>query len=85
MTNFASPAFWKSYQSLPTTVQKQADKSFEILKQNPAHPSLHLKKVGRYWSARVDLGHRALAVAVPTGLVWFWIGDHAHYERLIRG
>jgi len=44
---------------------------------------LHFKKVGRYWSARVRNHHRALAVEAPGGLVWFWIGTHAEYDKLI--
>ena len=42
------------------------------------------KKVGRYWSARVGSSHRALAVETEDGLVWFWIGDHGQYDRMIR-
>ena len=60
-----------------------ADKSFEILKKDPQHPSLHLKKAGRFWSARVGRHHRALAVEIPEGLLWFWIGDHDRYDRLV--
>jgi len=48
------------------------------------HPSVRLKKVGPYWSARVTSGVRALAVADGSDLVWFWIGDHREYERLIK-
>lgn len=48
----------------------------------PAIPSLHFKKVGRFWSARVGLRYRALAVAAEGDLVWFWIGSHADYDRL---
>jgi hypothetical protein len=44
---------------------------------------LHFKRVGRLWSVRVGLGHRALAVDGPDGLVWFWIGPHDEYERLL--
>ncbi len=53
-------------------------------KENPRHPSLHFKKVGRFWSARVGLQHRALAVEVEDGLLWFWIGSHADYDRLVK-
>jgi len=35
------------------TISKNWQKNFELLKKNPYHPSLHLKKVGRYWSVRV--------------------------------
>jgi len=55
-----------------------------LLKSNPRHPSLHFKPVGQYWSVRVGLRYRALAVPVSEGLVWFWIGTHAEYDRLIK-
>ncbi len=43
----------------------------------------YIKKVSRFWSARVGLHHRAVAVEAPDGLVWFWIGIHAAYDRLV--
>jgi hypothetical protein len=49
------------------------------------HPSLQFKKVGRFWSARVGLDHRALAIMEHDRLKWFWIGPHSEYERLIGG
>ena len=85
MTHFASSSFWASYEKLPENVREQADKQFALLKQNPAHPSLRFKKVGPYWSARVNVGIRALAAESGGDLVWFWIGDHNEYERRIRG
>jgi hypothetical protein len=44
---------------------------------------LQFKKVGRYWSVRVGLRYRALAIEVDGGYLWFWIGSHADYDRLI--
>ena len=41
------------------------------------------RKSGRYWSARVGLRYRALALEVDDGYLWFWIGSHADYDRLI--
>jgi len=80
----ASPAFWDLYRSLSDDVREAADEAFTRLKQDPRHPSLHFKKVGRFRSARVGLHHRALAVEAPEGLVWFWIGTHADYDRLLK-
>ena len=54
MKHLASPKFWEAYDNLPENARALADKSFALLKQNPQHPSLHFKKVGSYWSARVD-------------------------------
>jgi hypothetical protein len=79
----AAPSFWQGYNALKPDIRKLADKSFEILKENPQHPSLRLKKVGRFWSVRIGLHHRALAVEIPDGLLWFWLGDHDAYDRLI--
>jgi len=53
------------------------------MKQNPRHASLHFKKVGQYWSARVGLNYRALAVQASDGFIWFWIGTHAEYDNLV--
>lgn len=53
MKHFASRAFWEAYDKLPEQVRALADKNFALLKDNPRHPSLQLKKVGRFWSARV--------------------------------
>jgi hypothetical protein len=83
MKHLASPSFWKSYAKLPAAVQKLADKNFELLKNTPNHPSLHLKKAGKYWSVRVGLKYRTLAVEIEGGLLWFWIGPHAEYDKLI--
>jgi hypothetical protein len=82
LTHRASPDFWACYHALPAPVRELADKSFELLKSNPRHPSLHFKKVGRYWSARVGLHHRVLAVDLADGVLWFWIGSHDEYDRL---
>jgi mRNA-degrading endonuclease RelE of RelBE toxin-antitoxin system len=84
MRHFANPSFWECYRKLPRDVQKLADENFKLLKRNPRHPSLHLKKVGKYWSARVGIKYRTVAVEVEEGLVWFWIGTHAEYDKLIQ-
>ena len=83
MSHFASPGFWECYQPLPADIRLLADKNFQLLKSNPNHPSVQFKKVGRYRSARVGLQYRALAIEVDDGLLWFWIGNHTDYDRLI--
>ncbi|CAG0946428.1 hypothetical protein ANRL1_03001 [Anaerolineae bacterium] len=84
MRHFTSPSFWDCYKNLPPAIQALADKNHNILKTNPNHPSLHLKKVVKYWSVRVGRKHRAVAVKIDEGLLWFWIGIHAEYDRLIE-
>ena len=84
MNHYAAPDFWDCYQRLPESVQKAADKAFAVLKTDPRHPSLRFKKVGAFWSARIGLQYRAIAVEAPDGVLWSWIGTHAEYTRLIR-
>jgi hypothetical protein len=64
-------------------VQRLADRCYALLRQNPRHPSLPFKPVGRFWSVRVGLHHRAVAVEHEGNMVWFWIGGHADYDRLL--
>ena len=84
MRHFASPSFWEGYEELPESIQELADKNYEILKADPKHPSLHLKKAGKYWSVRVGRKYRALGVDVEEGILWFWIGTHAEYDKLLK-
>lgn len=83
MNHYASPDFWSCYRALLAEVQGLADKSFSLLKADSRHPSLHFKKVGRFWSARVGLHYRAVAVEAPDGMLWFWIGTHAEYDKIV--
>jgi len=84
MRHLASPAFWAAYAALPEHIRAIADKNYALLKENPRHPSLQLKKVGGFWSVRVGNRYRALlAVEVEGGLLWFWIGSHADYDAII--
>jgi hypothetical protein len=83
VTHRATPSFWDHYRALPEAVQRTADRCYALLKVNPRHPSLHFKKIGRYWSVRVCIHHRSLAVERGDDLIWFWIGTHAEYDRLI--
>ena len=59
LSHSASPDFWSFYNRLPARVRQTADKCFSLLKSDPKHPSLHLKKIGETWSVRVGLHYRA--------------------------
>ena len=85
MKHFADASFWSCYHKLPLAVQEAADKNFQLLKQSPNHRSLHLKRINEFWSVRVGMSYRVLGVSSNDGdLVWFWIGTHREYERLIK-
>jgi hypothetical protein len=81
--HFTAPLFWRHYRQLPPQVRDLADKNFQLLKSNPKHPSLHFKKIESLWSVRVGVHYRALGLDKPEGVVWFWIGSHADYDKLL--
>jgi hypothetical protein len=80
----ATPDFWYHYRQLPDEIQELADRCYEFLNLDPRYPSLHFKKVGQFWSVRVGIHYRALAVEDNGDIAWFWIGTHAEYDRLLR-
>ncbi len=80
----ATVRFWTCFYKLPETTQYLAKKNYALLKENPSHPSLHFKKAGKLWSARVDKNYRALAIKDNDGYTWVWIGNHAEYDRLLN-
>jgi hypothetical protein len=65
-------------------VRTVARRNFNLLKENPRHPSLHFKKVGKLWSVRLGPHYRALALEDGDDFIWVWIGPHDEYERLIK-
>lgn len=83
MKHYASPKFWACYRALPKDMRDLADKNFELLKVNRKHPSLHFKQIGNLWSVRVGKHYRALGLDKKEGIIWFWIGSHADYDKLI--
>jgi len=84
LNHYAAPSFWSSFNSLPAEIQELARKNYELLAVDPWHPSLHFKRVGRYWSVRVGHHYRALGKPIADGVLWGWIGTHDEYNRLIR-
>jgi hypothetical protein len=83
LNHFTHPDFWACYRKLPQDIQRRADAAYALLRDNPRHPSLHFKKVGTLWSARVTLDYRALAVEAVDGYIWFWVGKHDQYDKII--
>jgi mRNA-degrading endonuclease RelE of RelBE toxin-antitoxin system len=80
--------FRKLLAKLPQRIKENAKKNYELWKENPFHPSLEFKKVKpkeNIWSVRVGIGWRALGVmkAEEDKIVWFWIGSHAEYDRIL--
>jgi hypothetical protein len=83
MNSRATGKFWQAYHALPPGIQKLAVKQYVLWRENPAHPSVQFKKVGRFWSARVTDNYRVLGVMDGDTVVWFWIGVHDEYGKVL--
>ena len=86
MRSVTTERFRKAFAGLPAQVQRQARSAYRQFQADPAHPGLHFKPIQgspTLYSARVGLGYRALGTRDGDTIIWFWIGSHADYDRLI--
>ena len=70
----------------PEQVQLKADQVYRQWSVNPEHPSLRYKKVHAslpVYSVRIDRNWRAVGVLREETVIWFWIGAHNEYEKLL--
>ena len=84
MKSRAVASFWAGYDRLPGDVRKIANKQYRLWLDNPSHLSIQFKKVGKYWSARITDDYRTVGVMDGDTVVWFWIGTHAEYDKLLK-
>ncbi len=86
MNSTTTKSFRDAFGGLPKRIQKQARQAYRIFLTNPKHPGLQFKKVHAprpIYSVRISLDYRALGAKDGDSIVWFWIGSHADYDRLI--
>lgn len=86
MKSHTTAKFRKAFAELPNLVQEQAREAYRQFMRDPWHPSLRFKPVHSrlpVYSARVGKGYRAVGQRAEEGVVWFWIGSHADYEKLL--
>ena len=90
MNSRTTERFRKALAALPAEIQEKAREAYEMFRRDSSHPSLRFKQVHPstpIFSVRITRDYRALAVWNVAGdedLVWFWIGSHAEYDRLLR-
>jgi hypothetical protein len=83
LKHYTSSDFWQFYEKLPVKIRELADKNYQLLKENPRHPSLQLKRIDELWSVRIGQHYRAIGIDAPDGIQWIWIGSHADYDQMI--
>ena len=87
MNSRTTRAFRELLAALPAHVRHQARDAYRLFRQNPSHPGLRFKKVHPdppMYSARVGIGYRAVGTIEGQTVVWFWIGSHGDYDKLLR-
>ena len=87
MKSRATPRFWAAFRDLSEPARDAARKAYRLFRENPSHPSLQFKKTHTrepIYSVRVTLGYRAVGLLEADEIIWFWIGSHADYDRLVK-
>ena len=87
MNSHITQSFRESFAKLSATVQAQAKAAYRRWRDNPSHPSLHFKPVrsnADCYSVRIGQHYRAVAVKQDDHYIWFWIGSHSVYDKLLR-
>ena len=72
--------------ALPAHVRRQAREAYKLFLVNSSHPGLRFKKVFSdppTYSARVGISYRAVGARDGDTIIWFWIGSHAEYDRIV--
>ena len=86
MISHTTERFRTAYQALPDNIRRQAREAYRLFRHNPAHPSLRFRQVHPtrpIYSARINIQYRALGIRDGDTIVWFWVGSHDEYERLL--
>ena len=78
--------FRRLFFELPLDVQRDAKRAYRFFQADPAHPGLQFKKLegeDNVYSVRIGLAYRALGAMGTGRIVWYWIGSHSEYDRLV--
>ena len=87
MISKTTTKFWRYYEKLPEEIKKKARKMFKIFQEDPYHPSLRFKRIHSIkpiFSIRITKDYRAIGILEKDEIIWFWIGNHEEYERIIK-
>jgi mRNA-degrading endonuclease RelE of RelBE toxin-antitoxin system len=79
--------FREALAKLPDSIRRQASDAYRQFQTDPYYPGLQFKKVHTVrpvYSARINDDYRVLGQMRSNGIVWFWIGKHEEYERLLK-
>lgn len=87
MKSHLTQQFVNCFQSLPERIKNLARKNYRLWKLNHYYPSLHFKEIKpgtNIYSVRIGIGYRAIGILDNDNIVWFWIGSHEEYNKIIN-
>jgi hypothetical protein len=79
--------FWKYYAEIPIVVKAKAKEAYKLFSNNPSHPSIHFKRIHSnrpIFSVRITRDYRAIGILLKEEIIWFWIGSHSDYDKLVK-
>jgi mRNA-degrading endonuclease RelE of RelBE toxin-antitoxin system len=87
MISHTTERFRKLYENLPKQIREQANQAYSQFKSDPYHPGLHFKRIHSsrpIYSVRITKDYRAVGVQQDNEIIWFWIGSHSDYDKLLN-
>lgn len=87
MKSRTTTEFRKLFAGLPEQIQEQTRSAYRQFKEDPSYPSLRFKKVHPelpIYSARISRNYRAVGQLDGDTVIWFWVGSHADYDKLLE-
>ena len=76
------------FADLPKPVQQQTRNAYRQFLDNPSYPGLRFKKVHPelpIYSVRLNRSYRAVGQIEGDTVIWFWIGSHTEYDKMLVG
>jgi len=87
MISHTTERFRKLYENLPEQIRNQTKQAYNQFKSDPYYPGLHFKRVHSsrpIYSIRITKDYRAVGVQQNNEIIWFWIGSHSDYDKLMK-
>ena len=87
MNSHATERFWSLYNQLPSDIRQRANKAYRLWVRDPNNRGIDFKRVHAQkpvYSARIGLHYRAIGILEGDTIIWFWIGSHEEYDRLLK-
>ena len=87
MISHTTEQFRKLMAKLPKEIQKQAKEAYLQFEKDPYHPGLRFKRVHSrrpIYAVRISRDYRAFGVQRDNEIIWFWIGSHSDYDKILK-